>query len=250
MKTLTLRLLALVAIVLTLQGCAEVIVAGGAAAVIATVDPDLAKSLLNGKFPTSGDQPETAKPAAQTTAPVVQPPKATPVAIKSRDPGVLPVTTAAQVAEPAKVTEQQISDPRVMHLLENNRFIDETAHIHALRYHHTLLLTGEVRSEWLKQYISDHIDHNINTISKIHNHLTVNEPSSKESQTEDAKLTTQVMSRLSANHLDQTELRIFTASKTVYLLGLADSATQEKIVRLVKQLPDVKDIVQLFEAAG
>lgn len=248
MKTLIFRLLTAIAIVLMLQGCAEVVVAGGAAAVIATLDPDLAKSLLNGKFVKSEDPPQPTTPATKVKTPPVVQPKATPVSVKSQDTIIQPVAVAT-VVEPAKLTDQP-SDPDVMQLLEHNRFVDDTAHVHALLYHHTLLLTGEVRSEWLKQYISDHIDYNIKSINKIYNYLTVNEPSSKESRTDDAKLTIQVVSQLSANHLDQTELRIFTAGKTVYLMGLADKSTQEKIVLIVKQLPDVRDIVPLFDVAS
>jgi len=190
MKTRITRLLAAITILLTLQGCAEAIVVGGAAVVITAFDPR-------------------------------------------------PMAT---------IVTDQITDFRVGRLLKKDKYIGKDSHINTLVYNDTLLLTGEVRSKWLKKYVSD-IMSKIKDIKKIHNYLTVTKPSVQESRNADATLTAQIVSLLSSRNIDDTEIRIVTEHKTVYIMGLVDKATQERIVKIATSTRDVEKVVPLFESA-
>ena len=187
MKITITRLLAVFTILIALQGCAEVIVAGGAAVVVTTFDPR-------------------------------------------------PMAT---------IVTDQTNDFRVGRLLKKDKYIGKDAHIDTLVYNDTLLLTGEVRSKWLKTYVSDLMTE-IKGIKKIYNYLNVSTPSGEESRTADAALTTQIMSRLSVNDIDEAGLRVVTRGKTVYIMGLVDKSTQEKVVQIAKSSREVKDVVPLF----
>ncbi len=185
------RPLAALLILISLQGCAEVIVAGGAAVIITAFDPRPMATLVT----------------------------------------------------------DQTSDFRVGRLLKKSKHIDQKAHINTLVYNHTLLITGEVRSKWLKQYVSDLVK-KVGDIKTVHNYLNVTNPSPEESRTEDAELTTQIMARLSSGNIDDTDVRVVTERKTVYIMGLVDKATQDKVVSIVIGMPNVKKIVPLFESSS
>ena len=191
MKIRITRLLTALTIFLMLQGCAEVIVAGGAAVVITTFDPRPMATLVT----------------------------------------------------------DQTSDFRVGRLLKKDKHIDEKAHINTLVYNHTLLLTGEVRSKWLKQYVSDLVK-KVGDIKTIHNYLRITKPSAEANRTEDAALTMQLMARLSSSDIDDTEVRVVTEGKRVYIMGLVDKATQDKVVQIAKGMHKVKKVVPLFNSAG
>jgi len=183
------RSLAALMILIALQGCAEIIVAGGAAVIITAFDPRPMATLVT----------------------------------------------------------DYTSDFRVGRLLKKSKHIDQNSHINTLIYNRTLLITGEVRSKWLKQYISDLVK-KVGDIQTIHNYLNVSDPSSEESRTEDAALTTQIMARLSSSNVDDTDVRVVIERKTVYIMGLVEKATQDKVVSIVIGMPDVKKIVPLFES--
>lgn len=163
--------------------------------------------------------------------------------------GSVAVVAAFDPRPVSTIVTDQISDYKVSRLLKKNKYVDEDAHINTLVYNDTLLITGEVRSKWLKQYISDLVT-KVDGVKKVHNYLNITKPSPEESRSEDAALTTRIMSQLSANNIDDAELRVVTESKTVYLLGLVDTATQQKAVTIAKRLQEVRSVVPLFESVS
>ena len=189
MKINVSRPLAVILILFTLQGCAEIIIVGGATVFISVFDPR-------------------------------------------------PMGT---------IVTDKTSEFRVGRLLKKSKIIDQTAHINTLVYNHTLLITGEISSKKLKQYISDLVK-KVGDIKTVHNYLSVAKPSSEKSRTEDAALTTQIMAQLSSSNIATTEVKVVTERKTVYIMGSMNKAVQDEVVNIAKGMRDVKDVIVAGEA--
>ncbi|MDC0423221.1 BON domain-containing protein [Methylophilaceae bacterium] len=152
-------------------------------------------------------------------------------------------------------TEIQIIDQRVEFkaIIEMQETYNE-ANVSFVSYNQTLIITGEVPSDELKNKLED-LAKNIKGVKNIKNFLLVGKNSSLRSQGLDLIATANVKSRLFINtnkgqykdKVSPTHIKVFSERQEVYLMGLVTQEEANTAITIAKSSKGAKKIIPLFE---
>ncbi|MHB8254689.1 MAG: BON domain-containing protein [Acidiferrobacter sp.] len=153
-----------------------------------------------------------------------------------------------------------IDDRRSMGAVVNDTFIKLRAeaiisadknlrhdtHVDITSVNGLVLLTGEAGNTTERDKILT-IIRNISGVQKIINQLRLAPPSSFASRLADSWITLRVKSALVAHGLDANRIKVVTAHRVVYLLGLVPAAQGNEAALVASRIPQVRSIIELFE---
>lgn len=121
------------------------------------------------------------------------------------------------------------------------------AHINATSFNRKLLLTGEVRSEEAKQAAGKEAAA-IPGVEKVFNELTVGEPSSVSTRSNDTYITSKVLASLfDAKDVFSNSFKVVTENGVVYLMGLVTQREGDRGAEIVRGINGVQKVVTLYE---
>lgn len=128
--------------------------------------------------------------------------------------------------------------------------IREQAHFNVTSYNGKVLVTGEAPTAELRDKIIG-IVRVISGIKMVHNEMTIAEPSSYASRSNDALITTKVKSSLSKVRnlpgFDATRVKVVTENGVVYLMGLLHQNEGNVATEIARRENGVKQVVKIFE---
>lgn len=117
-------------------------------------------------------------------------------------------------------------------------------------YDGMMLLTGEVRTEELKQR-AESIVTGFNGIDRMVNEIAIMEPQGYWENRNDNKITAAVkLAMADATSLpgfDVTKIKISTAHRVVYLMGILTPEEEEVVVEIARNVPEVERVVKIFK---
>ncbi|HOX70952.1 MAG: BON domain-containing protein [Dokdonella sp.] len=120
-------------------------------------------------------------------------------------------------------------------------------------YGGVMLLMGEVRTPDLKQRAEQTVS-GFEGVTRIANEIDVREPEGFWSRRNDNKITARVKLALldasSVPGFDATRVKVSTAHRTVYLMGLLSHEEDEMVTEIARNVPGVERVVKLFEYRG
>ncbi|MFW5443107.1 MAG: BON domain-containing protein [Methylococcaceae bacterium] len=123
-------------------------------------------------------------------------------------------------------------------------------HFNVTAYNGTVLVTGETPTEKLRNKIIT-IVRTIPDVKLVHNELTIAQPSSFSSRSNDTFITTKVKSSLSNIQnlpgFDATRVKVITENGSVYLLGLVHKNEAHVATEITRRESGVKRVVKIFE---
>ena len=123
----------------------------------------------------------------------------------------------------------------------------DTIHVNITSYNRTVLMTGEVPTEAVKQE-AEKIVRGVPNVGNVLNELVIAGNSNYTSRSNDTYLTSKVkvrfvdMAKFQANHV-----KVVTESNVVYLLGLVTRKEAENAVEIARTTSGVQKVVKLFE---
>jgi osmotically-inducible protein OsmY len=121
------------------------------------------------------------------------------------------------------------------------------AHVNAISYNRTVLLTGEVPSEEMKLQIAEEV-RTIPSVVTVKNELQVAGASSLAARGNDSALTTTVKSRMFNNgKFSPNHVKVVTEAGTVYLMGLVSQAEGDAAAEIARTTSGVRGVVKVFE---
>lgn len=121
------------------------------------------------------------------------------------------------------------------------------SHISVTCYNGIVLLTGQVRSESLRQ-IAAEVANNIRRVEKVHNEIVVSGASSMVARSNDAWITTKLKSKmLLESSIEGGRIKVVTENGTVFLMGLLTREEGERAADLARKTAGVQKVVILFE---
>jgi osmotically-inducible protein OsmY len=171
-----------------------------------------------------------------------------------------PIGVAGVVGAPLsfadrRSTEVQIIDQRIEFkaMIEIQETYKE-ANVSFISLNQTLVITGEVPTDELKNKIED-LAKKVKGVKNVKNFLLVGKNSSLRSQGLDVVLTANVKSRLfiktnkgeHKNKLAATHIKVFTERQEVYLMGLVTKEESNIAIIIAKSSKGSKKIIPLFE---
>ena len=124
----------------------------------------------------------------------------------------------------------------------------DNAHVNVNVYNQKLLLTGEVKSQEMKDQVQNAVS-TIKNIRAIANELTVGLPSSTSARLTDSSLFSLVKARLIAtNDVPTNSLKITVEAGTVYLMGITTELEAKAAATVAsKSSSSIKQVVKLFD---
>jgi len=133
--------------------------------------------------------------------------------------------------------------------------ISESSNLSFLSYNQTVLITGEVPSEDVKNKIEIAVK-KIDGVKAIKNYLLVGEQSTLKSKGLDVVATSNVKSRLFLNEtktaksnstVSPLHIKVYTERQEVYLLGIVTQEEADLAISIAKSSKGVNKVIPLFE---
>lgn len=128
--------------------------------------------------------------------------------------------------------------------------IRDQCHFNVTAYNGTVLVTGEAPTEGLREKIIG-IVRIITGVKLVHNEMTVSQPTSLGSRSNDTLITTKVKSALSdidnLPGFDATRVKVVTENGAVYLMGLLHRNEGTVAAEVARRVDGVKKVVKVFE---
>ena len=144
--------------------------------------------------------------------------------------------------------EDQNIKTKFSYLYYQNKALSDQAHVNVTSYNRRMLITGEAPTPQLKQQI-DEIAGQIKNVRQYYNEVSIAQPSSISSRTNDTYLTSKIKTSIFANfqELDYAQVKVVTENASVFLMGIVSVEQGDQITDLVRRTPGVKRVIKLFE---
>lgn len=135
---------------------------------------------------------------------------------------------------------------RIEALIRAHRHLRYQTHIDVTSVNGLVLLTGEARSVQTRDGVLA-IARTIHGVRKIINQIRIAPPSSFAMRLDDSWITTRVKLSLIAHGLDANRIKVVTADRVVYLMGLVRHTHGAAAAVVASRIPQVRSVVELFE---
>ncbi len=123
----------------------------------------------------------------------------------------------------------------------------ERANVAVISYNGSVLLTGQVPSEDLRERAAQAAA-NVKNVKSVRNELTVGENAGLAARSSDALITTKIKSKLlTAANIKDSRVKVVTENGVVFLLGLVTRAESEIAAKAAQDTGGVQKVVLLFE---
>ena len=144
--------------------------------------------------------------------------------------------------------EDQNIKTKFTHLYYQDDELSEQTHINVTSYNRQVLITGEAPTEQLKQKLS-HIAGQIKNVRKYFNEVSIGQPSSMSTRTNDSYLTSKIKTSIFSHmkELDGAQVKVVTESGSVFLMGLVTREQGNQITEITRTTHGVKRVIKLFE---
>jgi osmotically-inducible protein OsmY len=120
-------------------------------------------------------------------------------------------------------------------------------HVNVTSFNLTVLLTGEVPTEQMKQEIGDSV-RSIASVKGVQNELTVGGNSAYTSRTNDTFITTNVKTRFINNgKFSINHVKVVTEAGTAFLMGIVTNEEADAATELARTTSGVSRVVKVFE---
>lgn len=131
--------------------------------------------------------------------------------------------------------------------IASDKALADKVHVDATCYNKTLLITGEVPSEEIRDQIVA-LAGAIDGVKQLYNALDISVPTEYKSRNFDAWVTTKAKSKiLGRKELEGVYVKVTTENAVVYLMGLVYHADADTAAQTVSEIEGVKRVVKVFE---
>lgn len=160
-------------------------------------------------------------------------------------------STGAMIANdkrtPGTIVDDNAIELKFATQIAADKALAEKVHVNATVYNKTLLLTGEVPSEAIRDQIIA-LAGTIDDVKQVYNALDISIPTEYKSRNFDTWVTTKVKSRiLSRKQLDGVHVKVVTENAVVYLMGLVYISHADAAAQTASEIEGVKRVVKVFE---
>ncbi len=171
-------------------------------------------------------------------------------------PGCAPVlvagaATGAYVAADRRTAGTIVDDKgielKIGNKIASDKTISEKMHVNVTSYNKTVLLTGEVPSEPLRDQVVAWAG-TVDGVKQVYNALDIANPTEYKSRNFDAWLTSKVKGHLvGKKEFDANHVKVVSENAVVYLMGLVNHAEADAIAQSASEVDGVKRVVKVFD---
>ena len=159
--------------------------------------------------------------------------------------------TGASVANDRRtagtVLEDQSIELKAANAIQADSALSKSVHVSVTSFNNIVLVTGQAPTRELRDRVLQHI-HDIEKIRRIHNEISIDEPTTFKIRSNDTWITTKTKSTLlGAKGLGATHVKVITEGGVVYLMGLVTHKDGDTAAKTVQQVTGVQRVVKVFE---
>lgn len=127
---------------------------------------------------------------------------------------------------------------------------DPLVHVYATSYNNRVLLAGQVPSSKMRGEIESAV-RKIKKIQHLHNEITVDEPTSTFTRSNDSWITAKIKSVMTVTRdINPTRVKVVTENGIVYLMGIVTPLEEDVAVDIARHTKGVTKVVKIFEYEG
>ena len=161
--------------------------------------------------------------------------------------------SAVTSASDRRTLGSQIDDSSIVvkaeRALEENKTLEERAHINVNSYNGILLLTGQAPSQDLVDLAASLVQP-IQGVKDVQNQIRVGNPISFTTRSRDSWITTRVKSMLVGDkEISALNIKVVTENGEVFLMGLVSSTEADKAVEIARHVNGVSRVIKAFETS-
>lgn len=136
---------------------------------------------------------------------------------------------------------------RLGNKIASDKALAEKVHVNGTSYNKTLLITGEVPSEQIRDQIVA-IAGSLGDVKQVYNALDISVPTEYKSRNFDTWVTSKTKTRmLTRKDLESAHIKVVTENAVVYLMGLIKHADADIAAQTASEIEGVKRVVKVFE---
>lgn len=147
------------------------------------------------------------------------------------------------------IVDDKAIELKALHALSRDATLWKKSHFNVICYNNDVLLLGQTPSHEFKQQAEGAL-RDIPKIRRIYNEISVKEPISLGSRSQDTWITTQVKAKMiGTREINPTRVKVATEDGVVYLLGITKQQEQITATDVARGVSGVNKVVQIFEPA-
>jgi osmotically-inducible protein OsmY len=136
---------------------------------------------------------------------------------------------------------------KIRNRIAQDKAIAERTHVNAAAFNRTVLLTGEVPSEELRDQVIAWAGA-VDGVKQVYNALELANPTEYKSRNFDTYLASKVRGRLAGKpEFDASHVKIVSENAVVYLMGLVKNSEADAAATYASEIEGVKRVVKVFE---
>ena len=121
------------------------------------------------------------------------------------------------------------------------------ARINISSFHSAVLLTGQVKDQYLKQLAEDNIKA-MSDAKTVHNYITIGEKIPYNIIVQDSVVTANIRRMLvSSPDISDTKVKVHTEDGVVYVMGKLTAAENQALINIVQNTPNIVKVVSLID---
>lgn len=145
------------------------------------------------------------------------------------------------------ILDDQSIEFKALHALAQNKPLWKQSHLTPVSYNNVLLLVGQAPNEQLRHQAEEALQ-GIPKIRKVYNELSVAEPASFATRSQDSWITAQIKAKiLGKKDISSSNIKVITENGVVYLMGLATPEEEIAATEIARNVTGVEKVVQIFE---
>jgi len=123
----------------------------------------------------------------------------------------------------------------------------DNVHVNVSVFNRRVLLTGEVRTDTLKNEVAQKIKA-MKNVTEVVNELVPAPLSAFTARANDSYLTTRIKAAfMTKENIPSNSMRIVTEASKVYLMGIVTEQEANQAVEIARQVPGVKQVTKIFD---
>ena len=136
---------------------------------------------------------------------------------------------------------------QAMNLIQKNTELANQSRISVTSFNHVLLLVGETPKSTYRTQAEAAVK-NIPNVKRVVNQITIGQPISLSTQSNDSWITTQAKSKmLATSGLSTTQIKVVTENSIIYLMGIVTPKEGTLASQVASQVSGVQKVVTAFE---
>jgi osmotically-inducible protein OsmY len=136
---------------------------------------------------------------------------------------------------------------KIRNRVAQDKALAEKLHVNAAAFNKTVLLTGEVPSEELRDQVIAWAGA-VDGVKQVYNALDLAKPTEYKSRNFDSWLASKVRGRLAGKaEFDASHIKVVTENAVVYLMGMVKQSEGDAAAAVASEVEGAKRVVKVFE---